>query len=93
MLFSASGKAIRFDENDVRSMGRTARGVRGMRIEDNDAIKSLVVIEDDDEELLIACENGFGKRTVVSEFNAQNRGGGGVIAIKTSVRNGNLTSS
>lgn len=90
MLFSASGKAIRFDENDVRSMGRTARGVRGMRIEDNDAIKSLVVIEDDDEELLIACENGFGKRTVVSEFNAQNRGGGGVIAIKTSVRNGNL---
>lgn len=93
MLFADSGKAIRFHESDVRVMGRTARGVRGMRIDDNESIMSLVVVEDDaqdTQELLIACENGFGKRTDVGEFNTQNRGGGGVIAIKTSERNGKL---
>lgn len=90
MLFASSGKAIRFDENDARVMGRTAKGVRGMRIAENEFIKSLVVIEDDVKEILIACENGYGKRTPVDEFNAQNRGGGGVIAIKTSERNGAL---
>ena len=90
MLFASSGKAIRFDENDARAMGRTAKGVRGMRLAADEFIKSLVVIEDDVREILIACENGFGKRTFVDEFNAQNRGGGGVIAIKTSDRNGAL---
>ncbi|GAA0321180.1 DNA gyrase subunit A [Psychrobacter aestuarii] len=90
MLFASSGKAIRFDENDARAMGRTAKGVRGMRIEDNDDIKSLVVIEEDTQEILIACENGYGKRTLIDEFNVQKRGGGGVIAIKTSARNGAL---
>lgn len=90
MLFASSGKAIRFDEKDARSMGRTAKGVRGMRLGKEDAIKSLVVIEDDVREILIACENGFGKRTSIDEFNTQNRGGGGVIAIKTSERNGAL---
>ncbi|MGP5551155.1 DNA gyrase subunit A [Psychrobacter namhaensis] len=90
MLFASSGKAIRFDENDARSMGRTAKGVRGMRLADDEFIKSLVVIEDDVREILIACENGFGKRTYIDEFNTQNRGGGGVIAIKTSQRNGAL---
>lgn len=90
MLFASSGKAIRFDENDARVMGRTAKGVRGMRIAKDESIKSLVVIEDDVKEILIACENGYGKRTPVDEFNAQNRGGGGVIAIKTSERNGAL---
>ena len=90
MLFASSGKAIRFDENDARSMGRTAKGVRGMRLSGDDEIKSLVVIEDDVREILIACENGFGKRTFIEEFNTQNRGGGGVIAIKTSKRNGAL---
>ena len=90
MLFAASGKAIRFDENDARSMGRTAKGVRGMRIGKDDTIKSLVVIDDSVDEILIACENGFGKRTLIDEFNAQKRGGGGVIAIKTSERNGAL---
>ena len=90
MLFASSGKAIRFDENDARAMGRTAKGVRGMRLGKDDAIKSLVVIEDDVREILIACENGFGKRTSIDEFNTQNRGGGGVIAIKTSERNGAL---
>ncbi|WP_333614604.1 DNA gyrase subunit A [Psychrobacter sp.] len=90
MLFASSGKAIRFDENDARVMGRTAKGVRGMRLAADEFIKSLVVIEDDVREILIACENGFGKRTFVDEFNTQNRGGGGVIAIKTSARNGAL---
>ncbi|WLG14504.1 DNA gyrase subunit A [Psychrobacter cibarius] len=90
MLFASSGKAIRFDENDARAMGRTAKGVRGMRLSAEEFIKSLVVIEDDVREILIACENGFGKRTFIDEFNTQNRGGGGVIAIKTSERNGAL---
>ncbi len=63
MLFASSGKAIRFDENDARAMGRTAKGVRGMRLAADEFIKSLVVIEDDVLEILIACENGFGKRT------------------------------
>ncbi len=90
MLFASSGKAIRFDENDARAMGRTAKGVRGMRLATDEFIKSLVVIEDDVREILIACENGFGKRTFIDEFNTQNRGGGGVIAIKTSERNGAL---
>ena len=90
MLFASSGKAIRFDENDARAMGRTAKGVRGMRLAADEFIKSLVVIEDDVREILIACENGFGKRTFIDEFNTQNRGGGGVIAIKTSARNGEL---
>lgn len=90
MLFASSGKAIRFDENDARAMGRTAKGVRGMRLANDEFIKSLVVIEDDVREILIACENGFGKRTFIDEFNTQNRGGGGVIAIKTSERNGAL---
>jgi len=90
MLFASSGKAIRFDENDARAMGRTAKGVRGMRLATDEFIKSLVVIEDDVREILIACENGFGKRTFIEEFNTQNRGGGGVIAIKTSERNGAL---
>ncbi|HSP84192.1 MAG TPA: DNA gyrase subunit A [Psychrobacter sp.] len=90
MLFASSGKAIRFNENDARAMGRTAKGVRGMRLATDEFIKSLVVIEDDVREILIACENGFGKRTFIDEFNTQNRGGGGVIAIKTSTRNGEL---
>ena len=90
MLFASSGKAIRFNENDARAMGRTAKGVRGMRLAADEFIKSLVVIEDDVREILIACENGFGKRTFVNEFNTQHRGGGGVIAIKTSERNGAL---
>ena len=90
MLFASSGKAIRFNETDARAMGRTAKGVRGMRLTADEFIKSLVVIEDDVREILIACENGFGKRTFIEEFNTQNRGGGGVIAIKTSTRNGAL---
>lgn len=90
MLFSDNGKAVRFHETDIRSMGRTAHGVRGMRLHDNEMIKSLVAIDNDEQELLIACENGFGKRTSIAEFNTYKRGGSGMIAIKTSERNGKL---
>ena len=86
MLFSTSGKAIRFHEEDVRAMGRTAAGVRGIRLEDEHEVNALIIVGEG--ELLIATENGFGKRTRVDEFSSQGRGGQGVIAIQTSERNG-----
>ncbi|NHB57895.1 DNA gyrase subunit A [Acinetobacter sp. 194] len=114
MLFSNEGKAIRFAETDVRAMGRSAKGVRGMRVtfaaatveedvdtdvesEDEDSsdsnvmsrIVSLVVVPEEGE-VLCACANGYGKRTPVGDFPTKKRGGKGVIAIKTSERNGEL---
>jgi DNA gyrase subunit A len=117
MLFSNEGKAIRFAETDVRSMGRTAKGVRGMRVsiasntlseedaeiendesDDNEdsaelsvvsRIVSLVVVPETGE-VLCASANGYGKRTPVNDFPTKKRGGKGVIAIKTSERNGEL---
>ncbi len=89
MLFSNQGKAIRFPETEVRSMGRTAQGVRGMRIDDNSRIVSLVVAPEDGE-VLTACANGYGKRTPVDDFPTRHRGGQGVIAVQTSDRNGEL---
>ncbi|WOE31474.1 MULTISPECIES: DNA gyrase subunit A [unclassified Acinetobacter] len=114
MLFSNEGKAIRFAETDVRAMGRSAKGVRGMRVtigaslvdeleesdidpEDEDTpevsmtsrIVSLVVVPETGE-VLCACANGYGKRTPVGDFPTKKRGGKGVIAIKTSERNGEL---
>ena len=86
MLFSTSGKAIRFHEEEVRAMGRTAAGVRGIRLEDEHEVNALIIVGEG--ELLIATENGFGKRTRVDEFSSQGRGGQGVIAIQTSERNG-----
>ncbi len=90
MLFSANGKGIRFDENDIRIMGRTAGGVRGIRLKDDDKVISLLAIDHDEETLLFATENGFGKRTKVSDFSVQARGGQGVISIQTSDRNGSV---
>jgi DNA gyrase subunit A len=89
MLFSNEGKAIRFDENEVRVVGRTAMGVRGMRIDDASRIVSLVVAPESGE-VLTACANGFGKRTTVDAFPVRHRGGQGVIAVQTSERNGEL---
>ena len=86
LLTASNGKAIRFSEKDVRSMGRTASGVRGIRIDKNDEVISLCIL--DDGLLLTATENGFGKRTNIHEFSNQHRGGKGVIAIQTSDRNG-----
>ncbi len=87
MLFSNSGKAIRFHESDVRAMGRTAAGVRGIRMDEGQEVNALIILGEG--ELLIATENGYGKRTRAEEFSQQGRGGQGVIAIQTSDRNGN----
>lgn len=91
MLFSTSGKAIRFAEQDVRKMGRTARGVRGIKIPGGHTVNSMIICEaqDDDSAVLTLTENGYGKRTMLSEYNCQGRGGLGVISIQTSERNGN----
>ena len=88
MLFSNSGKSIRFKESDARPMGRVSQGVRGMRIDKDQKIISLVVLEEGN--ILIATKNGYGKQTLKDEFSIQKRGGKGVIAIQTSDRNGNL---
>lgn len=87
MLFSRFGKAIRFTESDVRPMGRTAAGVRGLRLGgDDDAVIDLCI--PDQELVLVATENGFGKRTAVEDFPVHGRGGQGTIAIQTTERNG-----
>lgn len=89
MLFSSEGKAVRFSETDVRAMGRVSKGVRGMRLPENHAVISMVIPEDEGL-LLTVCENGYGKRTHISEFPTKGRGGKGMIAIQASDRNGPL---
>jgi DNA gyrase subunit A len=86
MLFSSSGKTIRFKESDVRAMGRTARGVRGIRLQKDHKVISLIIPGEG--QLLIASENGYGKRTQLQDFSVINRGGQGMIAMKASPRNG-----
>lgn len=93
MLFSDNGKAIRFDENDVRPMGRSARGVRGMKLGTEQKVISLLVAENEELTVLIATENGYGKRTSISEFTRHNRGAQGIIAINTSTRNGKVVAA
>lgn len=88
MLFSSNGKAIRFNEADVRSMGRGAAGVRGFRLTEDQKVISLIVASEGD--VLTITENGFGKRTIVDKFRHQGRGGSGVIAMQTSERNGEV---
>ncbi|HET8566960.1 MAG TPA: DNA gyrase subunit A [Solirubrobacterales bacterium] len=90
MLFSDAGKAVRFDENDVRPMGRTARGVRGMSLEDGQSVIALLVAEDESQSVLTATENGYGKRTPIVEYTRHGRGTKGMIAIQTSARNGKV---
>ncbi len=87
VLVSRHGKAIRFSENDVRSMGRSAQGVRGIKLEQGDKVVSLDVV-DENSTLLTITENGFGKRTEFGEYRTMHRGGMGVITIVTSLRNG-----
>jgi DNA gyrase subunit A len=89
MLFSANGKSIRFKEADVRAVGRTAIGVRGIRLADKDEVVSLIVAEPENP-ILTATEKGYGKRTALDEYRSQARGGAGVISIKTSARNGKV---
>ena len=89
MLFSNVGKAVRFSEKDVRAMGRTAVGVRGIRLQPGQRMISLIVLKPGGK-ILTATQNGYGKRTEVEEFAAHGRGGQGVIAIQTSDRNGEV---
>jgi DNA gyrase subunit A len=104
MLFSDGGKAVRFDENDVRPLGRSARGVRGMMIEESQSVIAMLVAEQEDpaapaEEgavrasVLTATENGYGKRTNISEYTRHGRGTKGMIAIQQSERNGKVVAA
>ena len=89
MLVASSGKAVRFKATAVRAMGRTARGVRGIRLADGQRVIALIVPKRDGA-LLTASERGYGKRTAIDEFPVKGRGGQGVIAMRTSSRNGDL---
>jgi len=93
MLFSDAGKAVRFSEQDVRPMGRTARGVRGMRLGPDHQLISLVAVEDDQLAVLTATQNGFGKRTRVADYTRHGRGTQGMIAIQTTARNGRVVAA
>jgi DNA gyrase subunit A len=93
MLFSDGGKAVRFDEDDVRAVGRTARGVRGMTLDDGQSVIAMLVAEDELQSVLTATENGFGKRTPIGEYTRHGRGTKGMIAIQQSERNGKIVAA
>ncbi len=93
MLFSDGGKAVRFDEQGVRSMGRTAAGVRGMKLAKDQHVISLLTAQDEMRSVLTATENGFGKRTPIAEYTRHARGTQGMIAIQTSERNGKVVAA
>jgi DNA gyrase subunit A len=93
MLFSDGGKAVRFDEDDVRPMGRGARGVRGMALDDGVSVIAMLVAEDETQSVLTATENGFGKRTSIVEYTRHGRGTKGMIAIQQSERNGKVVAA
>ena len=93
MLVSDAGKAVWFDEEDVRPMGRPARGVRGMKLQKDQQVLSLLVAQDDAQTVLVATENGFGKRTALADFRHSGRGTQGVKAIADSARNGRVVAA
>jgi len=93
MLFSSSGKAVRFEETDVRPMGRAARGVRGMLLDKTQQVISMLVAEDEQQSVLTATENGFGKRTPIVEYTRHGRGTKGMIAIQQTARNGQVVAA
>ena len=93
MLFSSSGKAVRFEEGDVRPMGRAARGVRGMLLDKGQQVISMLVAEDEEQSVLTATENGFGKRTPIVEYTRHGRGTKGMIAIQQTARNGQVVAA
>ena len=92
LIATKQGKSIRFDETQVRAMGRTAKGVRGIRLASGDSVVGMEQAPRDgaQPDVLSVCENGYGKRTEFSEYRTQNRGGSGVITIKTTARNGQV---
>jgi len=91
LLFSNDGRGIRFNESEVRPMGRTARGVIGLRLKEQQLVVAMQVAQND--EVLFATANGYGKRTAISDFPVHHRSGQGVIAIQTSERNGELVAA
>ena len=93
MLFSDAGKAVRFEESEVRAMGRNATGVRGMKLAKGQRVISLLMSDDENRSVLTATENGYGKRTLVSEYTRHGRGTQGIIAIECSERNGRLVAA
>jgi DNA gyrase subunit A len=93
MLFSDGGKAVRFDENDVRPLGRSARGVRGMMLDEGQGVIAMLVAEDELQSVLTATENGYGKRTSITEYTRHGRGTKGMIAITQSERNGKVVAA
>ena len=93
MLFSDAGKAVRFEESDVRSMGRDTRGVRGMNLTKGGKVISMLVAEDEQLSVLTATEHGYGKRTAITEYTRHGRGTQGMIAIQTSSRNGKVVAA
>ncbi|WP_418315884.1 DNA gyrase subunit A [Piscinibacter sakaiensis] len=93
MLFSDSGKAVRFDEEDVRPMGRNARGVRGMNLDEGQSVIAMLVAEDEEQSVLTATENGYGKRTSIVEYTRHGRGTKGMIAIQQTERNGKVVAA
>jgi len=93
MLFSSGGKAVRFDENDVRPTGRNAHGVRGMALDRKQRVISMLVAEDEAQSVLTATENGYGKRTPIVEYTRHGRGTKGMIAIQQSERNGQVVAA
>ena len=93
MLFSDGGKAVRFDEDDVRPLGRNARGVRGMSLDVGQTVIAMLVAEDEAQSVLTATENGYGKRTSITEYTRHGRGTKGMIAIQQSERNGKVVAA
>jgi DNA gyrase subunit A len=93
MLFSNGGKAVRFDENDVRPMGRDTRGVRGMNLAKGGKVISMLVAEDEQQSVLTATEHGYGKRTAITDYTRHGRGTQGMIAIQTTERNGKVVAA
>lgn len=93
ILVSHNGNSIRFHETDVRSMGRRTRGVRGIRLGEEDFVVDMACSADENDSLLVVTENGYGKRTSLAAYRAQKRGGVGLTAIKRSSRNGAVVSA
>jgi DNA gyrase subunit A len=93
MLFSDGGKAVRFDEQDLRPMGRNARGNKGMNLEPGQRVIAMLVAEDETQSVLTATENGYGKRTSIAEYTRHGRGTKGMIAIQQSERNGKVVAA
>ncbi len=93
MLFSDGGKAVRFAEDEVRPLGRTARGVRGMALEEGQRVIAMLVAEDETQSVLTASENGYGKRTSIVEYTRHGRGTKGMIAIQQTERNGKIVAA